>query len=697
MIEGMGAEGHIRHRMRLVGRHTRAWRPSGPRGWALLRSLATSYIALGTTLYILPGRQSSGPLAVLGLAVAVAVVGVLLRPVLAGLALVLGSFWLLLLGVVYQAIVLDVAISFAPQLDLTRGPEIVLVSWIAAAVAAFVNWVLDAGSEDVFLGQLLGRAVRVAHQVGAEPRTGLLVLQLDGVGEEVVRRAMTSGDMPTLSAWLRDRTHLLRSWHTGLPATTPAGQAVLLHGDVTQVPSFRWYEKDTGRVLVANHPRDAAEIEQRISTGTGLLAGGGVSVSNLFSGDAAQSLLTMSDARLPPRRTDGVAWFATARGGLVHSLSVSVGQVVTELYQGRRQRRRDVEPRVHRGFVFAVQRAVTTALLSDLAVAIVAEQVARGAPVIYVDFLDYDEVAHHAGPSRPESMRTLEGLDRLVRLFDDVVRETGQSYEIVVLSDHGQSQGATFAQLSGNNLHAVVADLVDVPMATGVEGGDTKPAERWGSANVLLTGLARSTGLLARLTRARRPHPDEQPEITVGSKAEDASTEDLLKVVAGGSLAHLYLTDVPGRATLEDVVSRYPRLVDGLAKQPHIGAVVARRTTGELVAHGAAGWRVVTAEGTSAGEGDDPLEVYGPAAAGDLLGLDQRQHVGDLVLLGRFEPVDGSVAAFEELVGSHGGLGGGQTEAMLIHPTDWAVPTGTLTGLAVHELLRRHLPPADPP
>ena len=455
---------------------------------------------------------------------------------------------------------------------------------------------------------------------GTSLSTGLLVLQLDGVGEQVLRQGLTSGDMPTLSTWLRDGTHLLRSWHTGLPATTPAGQAVLLHGDVTEVPSFRWYEKDSGRVLVANHPRDAAEIEQRISTGTGLLARGGVSVSNLFSGDAPLSLLTMSDARLPPRRTDGVAWFATTRGGLLHSLSVSIGQVVTELYQGRRQRRRDVRPRVQRGLVFAVQRAVTTALLSDLTVAIVAEQVARGAPAIYVDFLDYDEVAHHAGPSRPESMRTLESLDRLIRLFDDVVRETGQSYEIVVLSDHGQSQGATFAQQSGGNLHVVVAELLDEPMTTQVEGVDTAPAERWGSANVLLTGLARSTGLLGRLTRSRKAAPadGDQMEITVGSKdkaVDVPTTPERLKVVAAGSLAHLYLTDVPGRATFEDIDARYPRLVAGLAKHPHIGAVLARTSAGDLVVHGAAGWRVVTGEGTRGGEGDDPVAVYGAVAA----------------------------------------------------------------------------------
>jgi hypothetical protein len=80
-----------------------------------------------------------------------------------------------------------------------------------------------------------------------------------------------------------------------------AGQSVLLHGNETEIPAVRWWEKETGRLLVVNHPPDATEIQQRLSDGHGLLAEGGVSVSNLFSGDAPTTLLTMSDADLPSR------------------------------------------------------------------------------------------------------------------------------------------------------------------------------------------------------------------------------------------------------------------------------------------------------------------------------------------------------------------------------------------------------------
>jgi len=37
----------------------------------------------------------------------------------------------------------------------------------------------------------------------------------------------------------------------------------------------------------------------------------------------------------------------------------------------------------------------------------------------------------------------------------------------------------------------------------------------------------------------------------------------------------------------------------------------------------------------------------------------------------------GTVAAFEELVGNHGGLGGPQTEPFIVHPADMTVPPTT--------------------
>ena len=699
----------FRRRLQLGGRRIQAWRPTGLRRWGLIRFLLTSYVAAGVTLYVQPGRSASA-LALLGPVIAIAVVGTLLRPVLAGAAVVVDSFGLLLIGIVSQAIILDVPIAIDPNVDIGGHPAVLFVSWPAAVVAGAVTWLFDTGTEDTFLAQLLGRAIRVARARARSADSsretkhdGLIVIQFDGVGEDVLRQAMAAGALPTVSGWLHSQSHTVRGWHTGLPATTPAGQAVLLHGNVTEVPSFRWFEKESGRLMVANHPRDAAEIERRISNGHGLLADRGVSVSNLFSGDAPTQFLTMSDARLPPRSTQRFAAFATTPTGLARSLVVLTKQMVIELYQGQRQRQRHMRPRVRRGAVFALERAVSTALLGDPTVAIVTEQIALGARVIYVDFVNYDELAHHAGPSREESMQTLGGFDGLVQFFLDVIRETGRDYQIAIVSDHGQSQGATFAQLAGLTLQEVVAQLtVDVvtrpDAAQAVKiSADPMPAERWGSANLLLTGVARSEGAAARAVTRAHAGAAPDAEITVGPPRANAPVtpvhEAAVVIAASGSLAHVYLRAVPGRASREEIDALYPRLIEGLAQHPFIGAVMVRSApAGTLVVLGTDGWRMLTADGAVGGHGEDPLAVFGPQAAADLHALDGRLHVGDLVLLGRYDPTSEEVAAFEDLVGSHGGLGGGQTGAVLVHPSSWSAPSGRdLRGTDVYELLRGQL------
>ena len=83
-------------------------------------------------------------------------------------------------------------------------------------------------------------------------------------------------------------------WTPTLPATTPASQMGILHGTTDGIPAFRWVDRATGRVFVANKPADAVDIEALHSDGRGLLADGGVSVSNLFSGDAPTAFATMS-------------------------------------------------------------------------------------------------------------------------------------------------------------------------------------------------------------------------------------------------------------------------------------------------------------------------------------------------------------------------------------------------------------------
>ncbi|WP_344616287.1 alkaline phosphatase family protein [Dactylosporangium salmoneum] len=652
--------GVVRQRVRFAIRLLRDWRLTVAWGKSLLRSGLTSVVVLAVTFWLLPGvRASGGPLTFVELTVLLALIGTLMRLVLLGVAVVVGGIGVLALGVVIQAVVMFTALRLANGVSVDSFADAWVASWLAAALTAMVNWLADAGSEDVFLGQALRQMAR-RHRGTPATEPGVLIVQLDGLSAPLLSWAVKAGNLPNLGEWVRTGTHTMRPWHTGLPATTPASQAGIMHGDFAQIPAFRWYEKEAARLVVTNRPRDAADVEARISTGRGLLADGGVSISNVFSGDAPTSLLTFSNAALPGRSARGYLAFVASPYGFARAVVLSVGEMLKEIQQARRQRFRNVYPRVPRTAAYVALRAVTNVLLRDLNVSLIAEQMSRGAPVIFCDFVDYDEVAHHAGPLRPEAMQTLEGLDRVLGTLHKLARVAGRDYQIVVLSDHGQSQGATFSQRYGVTLERLVADLA----GNGAEPASGGPDEEdWGRANALLAGVSHQTRSCGPVTH--RPRGE-------------------VVTIASGNLAMLYLTGVPGRADLDTVEELRPGLVDGLAKHPGIGVVVVGTPDGPLAIGPAGRHRLRDAHI----EGDDPLLPYGPSAAADLLAHQAMAHVGDLVVLSRVDPGTDEVAAFEELVGSHGGIGGWQTEAVLVHPADWPVLDARPRGpVAVHEQL----------
>jgi hypothetical protein len=669
--------------VRFAIRLLRDWRLTVAWGKSLLRSGLTSFVVLAVTFWLLPGvRASGGPAALVELTILLALIGTVMRLVLLGVAVVVGGIGVLALGVVIQAVVMFTALRVATGVSVDSFADAWVASWVAAVLAALVNWLADAGSEDVFLGQALRQMAR-RHRGTPASEPGVLVVQLDGLSAPLLSWAVKAGNLPNLGKWVRTGTHGILPWHTGMPATTPASQAGIMHGSFTQIPAFRWYEKDAARLIVTNRPRDAAEVEARLTDGRGLLADGGVSISNVFSGDAPTSLLTFSNAGLPGRSARGYLAFVASPYGFARALVLSVGEMLKEIQQARRQRFRNVYPRVPRTGAYVVLRAISNVLLRDLNVSLIAEQMSRGAPVIYCDFVDYDEVAHHAGPTRPESLQTLEGLDRVLGALQRIIDLLPHSYEIVVLSDHGQSQGSTFLQRYGRTLTQVVDDLVDTTKAPVAATGRS---EGWGPVNAFLTELSLRASVGGKVTRKALHGKAPRGEVELGPAdcEPPVAADEQMIVTASGNLALIYLARTPGRVPLEEIELLHPRLIPGLAMHPGIGFVVVDTLADGPVAVGRAGVRVLRSGRV---EGADPLEPYGPQAGASMLRQAEMPHNGDIVVISRLDEYTHEVAAFEELVGCHGGIGGWQTEAVLVHPRRWVVDEPPVGSDAVHHLL----------
>ena len=622
-----------------------------------------SWAALGITIALLPGISAVSAWSVLLAAGALGLLGAAVRPVAGALLPWLGWLGVFAGWLVTQALLVYLALRVTPGLRVDSFWSAFWASWVYGALISIGLWLVTAGQPTMITKHLL-RVNR--HHRRTAPETdvpGVVMVQIDGLSAPLARWAIATGSLPTLDRWLRLGSHRLAEWHAQLPATTPASQAGLLHGASSEVPAFRWYEKESGRLVVTNHPRDSALVEARLTDGHGLLADGGVSVSNVFSGDAPTSLLTMSTVRVRPgsgRPARYLTAYLLDPFGLTHSLFLTLGEIVKELHQARRQRLRRVEPRIPRTASYVLLRGLTNVLLRHLNLSIVAEHMMRGKPSIYCDFVDYDEIAHHAGPARPEALAALEGVDGVLATLEELAASAPRPYRFVVLSDHGQSQGATFRQRFGLDLEDLVRQLSSAPMPSVVVTGEDEQA---GRAHALRAELLPGDG------GGDKRWPAQRPEFVVA---------------ASGNLALVYLARHPRRLTLEEIEQHHPDLLSGLVRHNGIGWVMVRSRRLGPVVFGHAGRRLLATGGV---EGVDPLAGYGPRAADDLCRHDLLPHVGDLLVNSVVDPVTQEVSAFEELIGCHGGLGGWQNRPVLIHPAAWPIERELVGADAVHQQL----------
>jgi uncharacterized membrane protein YvlD (DUF360 family) len=622
-----------------------------------------------------------GPLLLVSLALAV--LGTLLRPVLVTLATVLGWAGAVLLALFGQALVVVGAVAVVPGASATFWGAF-WAGWIVAVITTLVGWVAAAGTGDALLAHLVRRARRLPD-VPDPDVTGVVFVQLDGVPYPVLEWGVLAGTLPTLARWVRSGDYRMREWTPMLPATTPASQMGILHGTIEGIPAFRWVDRSSGRVFVANKPKDAADIEAMHSDGRGLLVDDGVSVSNLFSGDAPVAYATMSSLGSAATDASGrrtVNDFLARPQGLARGLVRTLSELVREWFQSRRQVRLDIRPRVHRGLGFAGERAGVNGVLRDFNTLMVADAMLRGAHSVYVDYVDYDAVAHHAGIMRSESLDALVGLDLVLSQLEQVAALAPRPYRIVVLSDHGQSQGEVFADRFGEGLGAVVSRLAKREVAS-------TDANTEGSASVgALSGDAPTT-LSRVIASGSSGDQDQADEEVAAAQAAVTSTAQAdpdapLLVFGSGNLGLVYVAGERHRLTLEQLDERFPDLVPGLVAHEGISFVVVDSAEG-LVVLGREG-RHHLRDGTVTGI--DPLARFGPDAPAFVLRASSMPESPDIAVNSMLDDTTGEVAAFEGLVGCHGGLGGWQDRALLVWPSDLPPPPDRLVGAdAVHRLL----------
>jgi uncharacterized membrane protein YvlD (DUF360 family) len=680
----------------------RTWQPSGgSRVRRLLATLIISVLSFGGAVVLTPGFDLAPGASVFGTlllaAIALAILNVLVRPVFLALFAGISVVAVAIATLAFQVISFLVVPFVVKDLDVSGILSALVASFIYAAVNTILVSIFSITSDDSYFAILMQQVSARREGVVRTDKPGLVVVQIDGLAHPILTRQVRAGRVPHLSNWVRSGRYRLSGWEALLPPTTPASQAGILHGNNDGIPAFRWYEKEAGRIMVANHPADAMVVAGRISNGEGLCSNDGASVGNLFSGDAARSYISMATIK---DKSQGLgksqtfmSFFASPYNYLTTVVRF-VGEIGKEYVQARRQERAGIVPRMHRGMPYPVARAATNVALRDLSTSLVIEEMYRGAPVIYVDYTDYDEIAHHSGPERGETLDALDGVDSAIATLEKAARTAPRPYRFVVVSDHGQSLGATFLQRYGKTLGDVVRELM---------GGEAKVeeavarVEEWGQTNAFLSEVTTTKGVSGSLARTALRSQTADGVVELGpSGAGDTATAETaegtpaappdLIAIASGNLGLIYFPRMPGRVTLEQLAATYPGLVEALAAHPGIGAMLVKSEQHGSIVIGRAGINYL-AEGRV--EGVDPVAQYGGRSREAFLRLDGMQHVPDLSVISLYDPEFDEVAAFEELIGSHGGLGGPQTQPIIMHPAEWELDEELVGAEAVYRQIRR--------
>lgn len=674
---------------------------------SIIRTLiiwASEVVGLAILVWILPGLDViDWGTGILYIAV-VGVLNALLWPMLSRVLLPFMVYTLGFGSLILNALILWLGWFFVDGIYIASFWTLIGTAIGLTIVNTLVSVILTIDDDASYYRHVLIRRLRKERK--GEPvkeKPGIIFLEIDGLSEPILRRALDEGHMPTLAKWIKQGSHRLMHWETDTSCQTGGCQAGILHGNNDNMPAFRWVEKENNnKLMTSTGPKDTPMMEARISNGDGLLSENGQSLTNLFSGDAKLAMFTYSRVlNLSELYTPYYYIFFSDPYNFTRTLVLLVWDIILEIRSRRRQERDNVQPRLgkhKRNWMYALLRAMMTVLMRDLTTYTLVGTIIYGEiDAVYATYAAYDEVAHHSGIEDEDAFYILGQLDKSFSRIERAVQESDRSYRLVVLSDHGQSKGATFKQRYKISLEEFIQSLLPEELKIYSQ---LETNEDWGQASMAITDLANNDesllGDIARRFSKKRMH---EGEVRIGPEGEllkhtqdgelTAAEKAQSIVLASGNMGLIYFTAWKERLSLEQINKEFPDLIDGLVAHEGIGFV--------LVHSGEHGPMVIGDKGTrylddDRVEGEDPLANFRPRSPDHLRRTNSFKYVPDILVNSFYDPVLDEGAAFEELIGFHGGLGGNQAKPFLLFPSEWDLDKEEIVGAEhVYRALKRRV------
>jgi hypothetical protein len=509
------------------------------------------------------------------------------------------------------------------------------------------------------------------------------MLQIDALSYVELRRAIELGYCPAISSMVREEGYTLRRWFCGLPSAPPYCQAGIFYGSNEGIPAFRFYDKSERRVITCNTPAGVQYIRDRIHA-PGALAGGS-SYVNLLDGDAQTVAFTVA-TREKLSVFQRLGGWRMAMLILIHPIRMMRMALQAVLEYLREEYERGVgelsRKRTHSEGLFPFVRILSNVVVRELQTMAILLDVYLGVPIIYSTFMQYDELAHHFGPSSFQALRDLRRTDARIaeirRMIDNLA---WREYDIVLLSDHGMTPSSSYRVRFGESLGRTVERIL--------EGDAARTGERPLRSRASYTETTEYGDIGAQIVEAvAQVTPESQPrsrrvlrhfrdwvrrkyglrELILPEKYRVEEEHDVV-VTYSSCLALLYFADEARALDLGDIDadSRRANLYAELLNHPGVGLLGTRSTRGVHL-QSATGTAVLVGGRLEVLEGSNPLEPYGTTVniIRAVEHLVSQPNSGDVVIFGAYDGYE--IVSFDDQIGAHGAAGGNQLHPFLIGP-----------------------------
>ena len=559
---------------------------------------------------------------------------------------------------------------FAPLFEIEiQGLAIVLAPIAMAAVTTILSAIITIDDDSSYYRVVLKDAEK-KRKTEIKDYPGVIIVEIDGLAHEVLCEAVEKGHMPTVKEMIDSGDYNLRRWETDLSSQTGASQAGILHGNNEGIVAFRWIEKDNDNHLMqCSGPTKVPELEKRISDGNGLLVDNGASRSNLFSGDTDNVIFTFSKI-LNIKKLYNKAWYSVFSNpsNFARIVALLLADIILEIWSQIIHKIKDIRPRVKRGIAYVITRAFTNVFMREINTStLIGDMMIGDIDVAYSTYLGYDEIAHHSGVRDNDAWYALRGMDKQIKHLIDANRYSPRDYQFVIQSDHGQTNGATFTQRYGETFEDFVKSLLPKDMKV----------------------FAKMDSNQDNVAKEYHPFSRKNKKLEKEKEEEEELGDSEVIVLASGNLAMIYLTQWSQRLTYEELNSYFPELLPGIIENEYVGFILVKSHEHGDLAIGKNGTYFLDSGKI---EGENPLEGFGDNIVRHLKRTSSFEHTPDILVNSFYDEKADEVCAFEELVGSHGGVGGEQSQPFILHPSTWNVSDEEIVGAEnIYRLLKENL------